>query len=67
MCISLCVHIHIYIGERLEVPRSTEEPLSLIDNKHTDAGMLTFMALRHQKMLLRQSSLLHRDGGWGGC
>ena len=27
--------------------------------------MLTFIALRHQKMLLRWRSVLHTDGGWG--
>ena len=55
------VYIYIYIGERLEVPRSMEEPwvslsLSLSDrHKQGEVGhvMLTFMALHHQKMLLR--------------
>ena len=28
-------------------------------------GVLTFIALRHEKMLLRLRSFSHTDGGWG--
>ena len=75
-CIYVYIYIHTYIwgtgwgfpGRCRNLQSLSDRYMHILSFLHTDGGvrgMLTFIALRHQKMLLRWRSFLHTDGGWG--